>query len=534
MDGDRNNSPLTFEDLNHLEDEEVESRIAAACNPLRFDVRLPSVGFTNEPTDIAEDYVDAAFFAEKAGKHCESIEACPVDLKHGLLIRFTMTPQDVSALIGEIRRIQPWFDSDNHDPSEELRNEVCEFFDGFLEADLRVPELGDSYMANFLAGSRYDENQEEFNRKCPTWQWGHWRSFAADRLGCEFYTSSVLDGTWIVLGNRATVERLLRDYGGFSTDGSHLHCAKPLQVGRNPHLLIGPQVVTQVPSGQLDKAVSCWSSCIAPELTHSYNVSDMATTDSDGSGWPELRDREAFGRRYQERFIRFEQRRRSRCKYRYGLSWAMTESGDAIVCGDESINFVAFTHTSDRLRPEAIQDLLPDTERVLEMLRDQAGLGPAAQLDWSLLSPEQFEDLCYDVILRSGRFDDKTIRKHGKTRSRDGGRDIEVWTLPRVEQPAHKWILQCKLVTNGRALAGSKVAVADVIDQYGADGFGVMTNEVIDSTLYDKLDAIASRRGIQLDTWDGRRLQRFLRIRPDLMQCYFPTEEPTDSPSQAK
>lgn len=196
MDEDKNISPLTFEDLNDLGDAEFEAGITAAGNRLHFDVSMHSVGVTNEPTDIAEDYVDAAFFAENAAKHCSAIEARPVDLKHGVLMRFIMTPVNIPALITEIRRIQPWFDSDNHDPSEELRDEVGDFFDHFLDAKLRVPELGDSYMANFLAGSRYYENRREFNKKHPTWRWGHWRSFAADQLGCEIYTSSIMDSTW--------------------------------------------------------------------------------------------------------------------------------------------------------------------------------------------------------------------------------------------------------------------------------------------------------------------------------------------------
>lgn len=84
-----------------------------------------------------------------------------------------------------------------------------------------------------------------------------------------------------------------------------------------------------------------------------------------------------------------------------------------------------------------------------------------------------------------------------------------------------KWIFQCKLILGGKSLSGSKVMVADVIDQFGSDGFGVMTNEVIDSTLYDKLDSIAERRNIGLQSWDGRRIHRFLASRPDLMKKYF-------------
>lgn len=200
----------------------------------------------------------------------------------------------------------------------------------------------------------------------------------------------------------------------------------------------------------------------------------------------------------------------------------MTENGDAIVCGDEHVSFVAFADSHDRLRPEAITEFVASAEHVIDMLRDAAGMKPTVPLPWGSLSPEQFEDLCYDVILRSGRFDENTLRKHGKTRSRDGGRDIEAKTLRRFDQPSVKWIFQCKLITSGSALSGTKVTVADAIDQYAAGGFGVMTNEVIDSTLYDKLDAIAANRKLESDTWDGRRLQRFLSSRRDLNEPVLP------------
>jgi hypothetical protein len=230
------------------------------------------------------------------------------------------------------------------------------------------------------------------------------------------------DSTWIVLGDRATVERLLRDYGGFNTDGSRLYNATSLHLDRNPHLLITPQVVMHVPSSRLGKAVACWRHCIAPELARSYNVLFDTTPPKDRPpGWPTSAEMDASTREFHERFMRFEQKRRGGWEYRYGFTWAMTESGDALVCGDNSVSFVAFTNTSDRLRPEAVRDLVSDTEHVLDMLRDHAGLRPTDPLDWAAISPEQFEDLCYDVILRSGRFDERTIRKHGKTRSRDGG-----------------------------------------------------------------------------------------------------------------
>ena len=86
---------------------------------------------------------------------------------------------------------------------------------------------------------------------------------------------------------------------------------------------------------------------------------------------------------------------------------------------------------------------------------------------------------------------------------------------------------------SGKALASTMVMVADVVDQYAALGFGVMTNEVIDSTLYDKMDAITKNRTLELDSWDGRRLQRFITARRDLLQRYFRSDDKPPPPCRS-
>lgn len=84
-----------------------------------------------------------------------------------------------------------------------------------------------------------------------------------------------------------------------------------------------------------------------------------------------------------------------------------------------------------------------------------------------------------------------------------------------------KWIAQCKLIRDGGSLTSKKVEVSDTVDQYGAGGFCVMTSGVIDSTLYDKLDGIASNREIQTGTWSKLELERFLIRHPTIYQRYF-------------
>ena len=65
------------------------------------------------------------------------------------------------------------------------------------------------------------------------------------------------------------------------------------------------------------------------------------------------------------------------------------------------------------------------------------------------------------------------------------------------------------------------VQISDTVDQYGAMGFAVMTNAIIDATLFDKLESISERRGIEQEVWSGMELERFLQGHCDLLTRYF-------------
>ncbi|WP_395836861.1 restriction endonuclease [Cystobacter fuscus] len=160
-------------------------------------------------------------------------------------------------------------------------------------------------------------------------------------------------------------------------------------------------------------------------------------------------------------------------------------------------------------------------ENSADRLRQLVGLPPSSLCNWDSINEEDFEELCYDVLRRTGIFDERTIRKHGKTRSRDGGRDIEIWSRSRIGKPGVKWIFQCKYLSTSRSLGAGRIDMSDVVEQYGAGGFGVMTNSVIDSTLYDRMDAIAARRGLELMSWSKLELERFITPRRDLLRRYF-------------
>jgi len=141
---------------------------------------------------------------------------------------------------------------------------------------------------------------------------------------------------------------------------------------------------------------------------------------------------------------------------------------------------------------------------------------------WEEINEDQFEELCYDIILQSKRINPDTIRKMGKSKSRDGGRDIifeesEFFNFGEIT----KYIAQCKLVRNDHSLAGSRINMSDTIDQFNAGGYIVMTNGVIDSTLFDKLDAISKKKKVKTRTWSKLEIERFLARRPDIKKRYF-------------
>jgi hypothetical protein len=152
------------------------------------------------------------------------------------------------------------------------------------------------------------------------------------------------------------------------------------------------------------------------------------------------------------------------------------------------------------------------------------GITGHSALDWSALDDDQFEQLCYDLVFANPKFDSDTIRRMGKSRSRDGGRDIVVEEVRRFPLDAsRKWIFQCKLIRDGSSLTATKLRdVGDMLDQYGAGGFGVFTSAPIDATLYDKLDGVCQRRGIKQSHYSVHELERRLARYPAILRKYFP------------
>lgn len=191
------------------------------------------------------------------------------------------------------------------------------------------------------------------------------------------------------------------------------------------------------------------------------------------------------------------------------------------------VNDGHFLHFLYDVRPAHLQTakaLREASAQLTDELSTVTGAALPFKCDWTNLDDEAFEELCYQLIFDNPKFNSDTIRKLGKSRSRDGGRDIVVYEASvGVRVTPRMWIFQCKLVTTGSSLGATRLTdIGDMLEQYGAQGFGVITSAQMDATLYDKLDAICSKRRVEQYHLSVMELERALGRNRRVRQKFFP------------
>jgi hypothetical protein len=202
----------------------------------------------------------------------------------------------------------------------------------------------------------------------------------------------------------------------------------------------------------------------------------------------------------------------------------ISEFGDLLVVQDSFFSYIFF-QTEAVLKHEEIIELKDEVNLRLLKMEKLIGIEDTETIDWTRINDDLFEELCYDIIYDNPKFDHSTIRKMGKSRSRDGGRDIEVYTYPDTTKgkAAELYIFQCKFLKIKSSLTGSKMSgLANTIIQYGAKGYGVFTTGVIDSTLYDLLNGVQINANVSTkENWSIYEIERYLVRNKPLMKKYF-------------
>jgi len=473
-------------------------------------------GYLYSSLDQAEVFCGALFIGEKIAEFCENIYVKEI-LSYREPIYFGFQPNNIPGLAKQLSWLFPFCDLDSdddyHDLLDDLENEYLDFRHNLESRILKFPEIADFYLGNCVEGQQESanncNNEEEYFRelhsKYPEQIHYFWRSFLSNEVGYDFYVSQE---SWIVpLG--VDIKELLKRYGGFKNEVPDLEAAEYLSLLNCPPIAFNNKNLIIFSESQVYGAQKCaeymWFESPECDKIRDNMRAKIIQLGIDITTIPFLLNS----------YINQENRTQIQ-------KILLSIEGDVLIVQDRIAQYVLFPKTLKKIKPEDGEKYLESISKLSESLRTLIGRTTDIACPWDKLDDNQFEELCYDVV--NYHHQPSKILKMGKSRSRDGGRDIVFHTTGRAGQPPVKWIVQCKLIRDGSSLAGSKVQVADPVAQYGAGGFCVMTSGVIDSTLYDKLEGVARNRDIEIDWWSRLELERFLARYTELRDRYFGKE----------
>jgi hypothetical protein len=454
----------------------------AGANELRLYVPLPSIGFAGEHLSIAEDFGEALYAGEILASFDSdsSVEMHYEPVGQRTSVIFSMRPTRTVELADAIREIAPLFDSRELEESDEeeilsaLRTRVSELTDALPFRKVHFVELADSFMLNLVAWMSYDlvcdgsaSDWEEHRPRQPECRFGYIRSSVSYQLEAECFSSTAV---W-ALQDTVRLGDFLQRYGNDSSSARALLATNILYDATGP--LVSNGRVAVRPSTQL------FNDC-----TEMLRKTERAASFSP---------------------VKFELSADGSALFTYIPGWVIADLNANMRLLDQ----------------QQLEAALGSLEQGTETLRSCLGRPTDIACHWTAISDEAFESLCWDILHDCGQYEKQSLKKFGVSRSRDGGRDIEA-SRTSFNKGTQRFIFQCKRITNGRSLSGRTISITDVIDQYGANGFGVMTCTTVDATLHDKLEGISRNRGISIDTWDVLRIERLLGEHLYIRDRYFP------------
>jgi len=458
----------------------------------------------NSNLSIADDYLFALFLGESIYPYCSSISYC----ENSQSIDFDFYVEEICDLASILMMFAYQCNGENESDEErdnyymDLQMQFQEkLFDSNIPTSkIFFPQLADNYVANTIAGKSdycYDEDIiQSIYKSSPEEEFEFWRSFFSYYIGYPLYTSS---WAWLIPYNANkgeephNLEELLLSYGGFGKELPFMEEADSFVFKNLPTIVLSNSAMMLFPKIGFNIAQKCAYS-ILRKSDHSLPSIDSTAYSNLNLKINHFRD------------VKVHQT-------------LLAEDGSFMIIRDDLAQYIFFIDhkyssesslTLQHLDSSVEQDYQHTFDVIADRMSSLAGYDIDISCPWEKLDDESFEQLCYDLIEWDSYFDHETRQKMGKSRSRDGGRDIEVCTGSKLNKPVDKWIVQCKLLKKSTSLAGSKVQVSDVIDQYGAKGFWIMTNGVIDATLHDKLDGISKNRSIDIKKWGCLEIERIL------------------------
>lgn len=459
---------------------------------LVVEIPLHSVGHTNSYLDLVQDFAEASLVCERLGacaKH-RILHWSKSGYTHVIHLELQGYVPEVLALeLAWMAILLDGAESDApsiRDAHQQALEASFDHEESLHQARVLFPELADHYLGNLVMGAYYEWEDAELLKfelqRHPERRYGFFISRSVNPDGPPVLSS---DGQLIV-PDEVSLEKVLEAVG---YDGEKLLPAE--MVVTELASFTASHDVVGVRAGEVFKAIACGDEFVRRQIID-----------------PDPRD-----------MLWFQGQPRAAADEPYAFVGEL--SGCAVLrCTGFTIVFLDAEPVANWHRA-AQADRLSTLEVTL---RDGGSPSPEIDVAWETLDDELFEQLCYDYLYAQPFFDRNRLEKIGKSRSRDGGRDIVAWTSPAppMFRPPVKYIFQCKHIRSDASLTPKHFqSVGDVIEQYGAAGYGVMCSGYIDATLHDRIDAIAERRSVDVRKVDRFQLERFLARRPHLVKRYF-------------
>lgn len=477
---------IIISDLYEMSVEEVLEIIDNRTS-LIIEVPIPEITGSDSHLNIAYGYLDIALISEKLSDVSEKISYQYKCFESGYSVFTVLFNIEVANFV-KLADVLKWI-------AEGRKGENPDYDEAFDEIPiddkeflLKFPEIIDDFFVNYIGGY-YDIDDESLVAEFqyyPERKYWFWRSLYSNYIGVDLYLSQ---NCWI-MRQEGDLDRVLKEYGLHKQD-ILLEEAKIVCIGKDKVLYNSENIVVFPDNNLVFQAQKCVAKLSEKKLGEECEYG--GTID-----W--------YYEDYDASFKKI----------------LLSKDGDIIVALDNMYYYIFFYPKN--LDFCDIENLNVRTNRFFKDLDLIKGNDNDITCDWGRLDDDKFEELCYDVIYNDSRFDNMTIEKMGKSRSRDGGRDIIVYTRALPGKMPEKYIFQCKLLTSGvNSLTAKKVMdVTDTIMQYGAKGYGVMTNVVIDSTLHDKLEGIKNNFHVETERWSKLKIERFLARHPMIKERYFP------------
>lgn len=486
---------------------------------------LSSVGFAQSSIDIVQDYSMVSFcceliapflsissfgFEKKDNIHlyfrvtCKSADT--ESLKENLIYFSEVLSQELS-IYDDIDVISFW-------------DKISEYEEGFDKEVFYFPDLINGYWANLVnqghreIASEYHKSEKKYfsklYKKYPEQSYHFWRSPLSKSFTDPLYFSTE---NWIIPPS-TDITGALRLYSNIE-HSIQLEPAEKVQYNGQLVLISDTAAVNFMQFEQLLHSIRCTTLVLAERHSPSPNLHKSAIIVQNIGFQGELfKNNSKKGRKVNTftNTVKIESEQ---------ISYQLSELGDIITASYKDFKYVFFNEQS--MSFEQIKDLnkflypaYAKTQKIIESSVTET-------CNWPELDDDRFEELCYDILYCDPRFDSTTIQKMGKSRSRDGGRDIVIKTRTVPGRETELYVFQCKYLSTHASLSASKLPNAgNVIMQYGAQGYGVFTTTVIDATLYDMLDGFIKNKHLyNYVCWSKYELERFLNRHQMIKGKYF-------------